>query len=172
MDKLNIVLLEPEIPQNTGNIARTCAATRTALHLIEPFGFSVTDRNLKRAGLDYWKYLEVYYYKDLADFRSRRPGADCLYFSTKAAKCYADADYTGEKYLFFGRETKGLPEELLHAELPRCVRIPMWSGIRSLNLANSVAVAVYEALRQRGFPELEAESGYLTGALPDGSFYE
>ncbi len=172
INRLNVVLLEPEIPQNTGNIARTCAATGVALHMIEPFGFSITDRNLRRAGLDYWRYLEVYYYKNLDEFRERHPNADCLYFSTKAPKCYTEADFSGEKYMFFGKETKGLPEDLLKENLERCVRIPMLGDIRSLNLSNSVAIAVYEGLRQTGFDSMRSVSDYLTGFLPDGSRYE
>ena len=115
MNHLNVVLLEPEIPQNTGNIARTCAATGVTLHMIEPFGFRITDRNLRRAGLDYWRWLDVRYYGDIDDFYAKNPGADCLYFTTKGGRCYTDADFSGEKFLFFGRETKGLPEELLKA---------------------------------------------------------
>lgn len=172
MNHLNVVLLEPEIPQNTGNIARTCAATGVTLHMIEPFGFAITDKNLKRAGLDYWRYLEVYYYKSLDDFRNKHPNANCLYFTTKGGKCYTDADFSGEKYLFFGKETKGLPEELLLANEERAVRIPMIGDIRSLNLSNSVAIAVYEGLRQTGFTSMRRESDYLTGLLPDGSRYE
>lgn len=169
---LNIVLLEPEIPQNTGNIARTCAATGVTLHMIEPFGFEITDRNLRRAGLDYWRYLEVYYYKNLGHFYAEHPEADCLYFTTKGGRCYTNADFSGEKYLFFGKETKGLPESLLLANEDRAVRIPMRSDIRSLNLSNSVAIAVYEGLRQTGFDNMNRVSDYLTGLLPDGSRYE
>ncbi len=172
VNHLNVVLLEPEIPQNTGNIARTCAATGVTLHMIEPFGFKVTDKNLKRAGLDYWRFLEVYYYKNIEDFFEKHPNADCLFFSTKAAKCYSDADYSGEKYLFFGRETKGLPEELLKSNFEKTVRIPMLDDIRSLNLSNSVAIAVYEGLRQNGFQSMRQASDYLLGNLPDGSKYE
>lgn len=160
MNKLNVVLLEPEIPQNTGNIARTCVATHTALHLIEPFGFKITDKNLKRAGLDYWKYLEVYYYKNTEEFFKRHPNAKCRFFSTKAEQCYTELDYTGECFLFFGKETKGLPEELLMENRRDCVRLPMFGEIRSLNLANSVAVAVYEAYRQNGFEELNKSGNF------------
>ena len=172
MNHLNVVLLEPEIPQNTGNIARTCAATGVTLHMIEPFGFRITDRNLRRAGLDYWRRLDVRYYGDIDDFYAKNPGADCLYFTTKGGRCYTDADFSGEKFLFFGRETKGLPEELLKANEDRAVRIPMLDDIRSLNLSNSVAVAVYEGLWQTGFDNMRKASDYLTGLLPDGSRYE
>ncbi|MEG2003874.1 MAG: tRNA (cytidine(34)-2'-O)-methyltransferase, partial [Clostridia bacterium] len=113
MNRLNVVLLEPEIPQNTGNIARTCVATHTALHLIEPFGFKINDKNLKRAGLDYWQYLEVFYYKNIDEFYEKHPNAKCRYFTTKGQKCYSESDYSGDCYLFFGKETKGLPEDLL-----------------------------------------------------------
>ena len=154
MAALNVVLLEPEIPQNTGNIARTCVATHTVLHLIRPFGFEITDKNLKRAGLDYWQYLDVRYYDGLSHFRALNPGAVCRYFTTKAQKCYTESEYPENCYLFFGKETRGLPEELLMQNEKDCVRIPMFEEIRSLNLANSVAVAVYEALRQQGFGEL------------------
>ena len=169
---LNVVLLEPEIPQNTGNIARTCAATGVTLHMIEPFGFSVTDKNLRRAGLDYWRFLEVYYYKNLDCFFERHPNAACLFFYTKASKCYTDVSYFGEKFLFFGKETKGLPEDLLIKNFDKTVRIPMFDEIRSLNLSNSVAIAVYEGLRQTGFDCMRQASDYLTGFLPDGSKYE
>ena len=154
MSSLTVVLLEPEIPQNTGNIARTCVATHTVLHLIRPFGFEITDKNLKRAGLDYWQYLDVRYYDGLAHFRAENPGAVCRYFTTKARLCYTESEYPENCYLFFGKETKGLPEDLLIENEKDCVRIPMFGEIRSLNLANSVAVAVYEALRQQGFGEL------------------
>ena len=154
MSALNVVLLEPEIPQNTGNIARTCVATHTVLHLIRPFGFEITDKNLKRAGLDYWQYLDVRYYDDILHFRAENPGAVCRYFTTKAHRCHTESSYPENCFLFFGKETKGLPEDLLVENEKDCVRIPMFGEIRSLNLANSVAVAVYEALRQQGFGEL------------------
>lgn len=160
MADVNIVLHEPEIPQNTGNISRTCAATHSALHLIRPLGFSLDDRYLKRAGLDYWQYLELYVYDNLEEFYEKNPGADCWYFSTKASLCYTDAAYPEKVYLMFGKETKGLPEELLRAHYDRTVRIPMWEDLRSLNLSNSVAVGVYEVLRQRGFGALN-RSGKL-----------
>ena len=154
MNPINVVLLEPEIPQNTGNISRTCAATHASLHLIRPLGFSLEDRYLKRAGLDYWPYLDLHVYDDLADFRAKNPGAVCYYFTTKAGSCYAEPVYPEQVYLFFGKETKGLPEDLLRENPDRCVRIPMWQELRSLNLSNSVAIAVYEVLRQRDFAGL------------------
>lgn len=154
MSSLNIVLVEPEIPQNTGNIARTCAATGARLHLVEPMGFKVDDKKLKRAGLDYWYLLDITYYSDLEDFFERNKGGQFFYFSTKADKVYTDIEYPDNSYLVFGKETKGLPEELLHNNHDTTVRIPMIDEARSLNLSNSVAISVYEVLRQRGFPEL------------------
>ncbi|MBR1811246.1 MAG: tRNA (uridine(34)/cytosine(34)/5-carboxymethylaminomethyluridine(34)-2'-O)-methyltransferase TrmL [Clostridia bacterium] len=159
MAELNIVLVEPEIPQNTGNIARTCAVTGARLHLIEPLGFRIDDRKLKRAGLDYWQYLDITYYKSLADFFEKNNGS-CYYFSTKAQKKYSDVAYPDKSYLFFGKETKGLPERLLFENPERAVRIPMLDEARSLNLSNSVAIGVYEVLRQWDFPLLEC-SGEL-----------
>ena len=163
MAALNVVLLEPEIPQNTGNIARTCVATHSVLHLIRPFGFELTDKNLKRAGLDYWQYLDVRYYDDIERVRALNPGAVCRYFTTKAPACYTDAEYPEGCYLFFGKETKGLPEELLMQNIKDCVRIPMFGEIRSLNLANSVAVAVYEALRRSDFAGLKHAGKFAAG---------
>ena len=154
MNDINIVLLEPEIPQNTGNISRTCAATGASLHLIEPFGFEINDKHLKRAGLDYWQHLDIHYYKNLKDFYTQNNQGSCFYFSTKAEKLYTDVSYDKKVYLFFGRETKGLPEKLLIKNRESCLRIPMLDGLRSLNLSNSVAVAVYEVLRQRDFEGL------------------
>lgn len=154
MGKINIVLHEPEIPQNTGNISRTCAATGASLHLIEPFGFEITDAKLKRAGLDYWQYLDIHYYKDLDDFYNKNPDAQCFYFTTKAPRAYTEIEYPENCYLFFGKETKGLPETLLEKNLERCVRIPMLENLRSLNLSNSAAIAVYEVLRQKNFEGL------------------
>lgn len=153
---LNIVLVEPEIPQNTGNIARTCAATNARLHLIEPLGFKVDDRSLKRAGLDYWQYLDITYYKSLDDFFEKNSGA-YFYFTTKAKHRHTDVSYPDNAYLFFGKETAGLPEELLKANPETCVRIPMQNDARSLNLSNSVAIGVYEVLRQWDYPELLCE---------------
>ena len=155
MKDINIVLHEPEIPQNTGNIARTCAATGAALHIIKPMGFEIDDRKLKRAGLDYWHYLDITYYDGLDDFFAKNSGAECFYFSTKAENTYSDIRYPDKCFLFFGREDAGLPEELLFRNRSRCVRIPMRETLRSLNLSNSVAIGVYEALRQWNFPELQ-----------------
>lgn len=155
------MLHEPQIPQNTGNIARTCAITGAALHLIKPFGFKITDKNLKRAGLDYWDKLEIYYYENLEDFFSRNPDADVYYFTTKGKNVYSNISYPDNSYIMFGREDRGLPETLLHDNPEKCVRIPMRNKLRSLNLSNSVAIAVYEILRQWDFPELSKE-GKLT----------
>lgn len=154
MASLNIVMVEPEIPQNTGNVARTCAATGARLHLVEPMGFKVDDKKLKRAGLDYWHLLDITYYKDLDEFFARNDGP-FYYFSTKARKKYSDVVYPDNAYLVFGKETRGLPEELLKANPDACVRIPMISEARSLNLSNSVAIGVYEVLRQWEFPQLQ-----------------
>lgn len=161
MRSVNIVLHEPEIPQNTGNIARTCAATGAALHLIRPLGFEIDDRKLKRAGLDYWHHLDITYYDGLEDFFARNPSADFYCFSTKAPKLYTEVKYPDPVFLFFGKETRGLPEDFLHAHPDRCVRLPMREGLRSLNLSNSVAIAVYEVLRQGNFTGLQT-SGHLT----------
>ena len=161
MNALNIVLLEPEIPQNTGNIARTCAATGASLHLIEPMGFTVTDAKLKRAGLDYWDKLDITYYKDIEDFYERTKGGKYFYFSTKAPRCYTDIAYPNPCYLIFGKESAGIPESILKKNLERTVRIPMRDSLRSLNLSNSAAIAVYEVLRQRHFEGLE-EQGFLS----------
>ncbi len=160
MAKLNVVLLEPEIPQNTGNISRTCAATGISLHMIEPFGFEITDAKLKRAGLDYWQYLDVHYYKNIEQFYEENKGGNFYYFSTKAPKCYTEVSYPENSYLIFGKESAGIPEEILKSNLDKCVRIPMLQHIRSLNLSNSVAIAVYEALRQSNFDGLE-DAGFL-----------
>ncbi len=163
MADINIVLHEPEIPQNTGNIARTCAATGAALHIIKPMGFEIDDRKLKRAGLDYWHLLDITYYENYEDFRTKNPDINIFFYSTKAPRKYTDVDLsgTGKVYLMFGKETRGLPEALLASEPDRCVRIPMRDGLRSLNLSNSVAIAVYEALRQRNFDGL-LEAGVPT----------
>ena len=150
----NIVLVEPEIPQNTGNVARTCAATGARLHIVKPMGFNIDDKRLKRAGLDYWHYLDITYYDGLEDFFSKNDGA-FFYFTTKGRKTHSEVAYPDNCYLLFGKETKGLPEELLIKNPERCVRIPMQGEIRSLNLSNSVAIAVYEALRQWDYPTLE-----------------
>lgn len=161
MAKINIVLHEPEIPQNTGNIARTCAATGAALHLIRPLGFAIDDRKLKRAGLDYWHQLDITYYDELDDFYAKNPRAEVYYFSTKAKHLYTEIEYPNPVYIMFGKETKGLPEDLLHDNPDRCVRLPMRDGLRSLNLSNSVAIAVYEILRQDNFADLKT-AGELT----------
>lgn len=154
---LNIALIEPEIPQNTGNIARTCAATGARLHLVEPMGFKITDKQVKRAGLDYWDKLDITYYKDMDDFFERNQGAEFFYFTTKAEQAHSDVQYPNHCFLVFGKETKGLPEELLKANHDRCVRLPMRGIIRSLNLANSVCTGAYEVLRQWNYPELSAK---------------
>lgn len=156
MPTLNIVLVEPQIPQNTGNIARTCAATGAKLHLVEPMGFRVDDAKLKRAGLDYWHLLDITYYENLDDFFNKNKDGNFFYFSTKATKIYSEIVYPDNSYLVFGKETAGLPEELLHDNPEKCVRLPMInnSAARSLNLSNSVAVGAYEVLRQWEFPEL------------------
>ena len=163
MATLNIVLVEPEIPQNTGNIARTCAATGTRLHIVEPMGFKIDDRKLKRAGLDYWHLLDITYYKNLDDFFEKNQGGEFRFFTTKAQNRHTDIEYHDDVYLFFGKETKGLPEQLLFENPEKCVRIPMIndSSARSLNLSNSVAIAVYEVLRQWDYPDLLC-SGKLT----------
>ena len=157
---LNIVLVEPQIPQNTGNISRTCAVTGARLHLVRPLGFEVTDKNLKRAGLDYWNELDITYYDGLEDFFSKNSG-NFFYFTTKGKNTYSSVSFPDNCYLVFGREDAGLPEELLVKNPESCLRIPMRPRLRSLNLSNSVAIAVYEALRQWDFPDLAAE-GKLT----------
>lgn len=156
MKELNIVLIEPEIPQNTGNIARTCAATGAKLHLVEPMGFRIDDKKLKRAGLDYWHLLDITYYSSTEDFFEKNQGEAFYYFSTKAPKKYSDVTYPDKCFIVFGKETAGLPEELLHNNPDTTVRIPMISDARSLNLSNSVAIGVYEILRQWNFPELQS----------------
>lgn len=155
MAELNIVLVEPEIPQNTGNIARTCAATGARLHLVRPMGFEVDDKKLKRAGLDYWYLLDITYYDNLADFFEKNRNGEFFYFTTKALHKHTDVKYPDKVYLVFGKETRGLPEELLLKNKDKCVRIPMLSEARSLNLSNSVAIAAYETLRQWDYPELQ-----------------
>ena len=156
---LNIVLVEPQIPQNTGNIARTCAATGARLHLVKPMGFTVDDKKLKRAGLDYWHLLDITYYENLQDFFEKNSGP-FYYFTTKARHRYSDVKYPDGAYLVFGREDAGLPESLLYENPETCVRLPMRSMARSLNLSNTVAIAVYEALRQQDFDGL-LEQGSL-----------
>ncbi len=159
-NKLNIVLLEPQIPQNSGNIARTCAATGCRLHMIRPFGFTIDDKKLKRAGLDYWHLLNIQYYDNIQDFYDKNEG-EYFYFTTKAQNRYSDKKYSGNVYLIFGREDAGIPEELLVKNPDKCVRVPMISGARSLNLSNTVALAAYEVLRQWDFENL-LEAGELT----------
>lgn len=169
---MNIVLMQPEIPQNTGNIARTCAATGTVLHLIEPLGFSLADKYLKRAGLDYWHLMEYHVYRSAEEFWKQHSGIRAHFATTKAPRGYHEAEYRDGDYLFFGCETRGLPENLLEKVYDRCIRIPMRPEARSLNLANSAAVVLYEALRQNGFPGLSAE-GQLTGREePEGAWMD
>ncbi len=159
---VNIVLVEPEIPMNTGNIARTCAATRSRLHLIEPLGFDVSDKAVKRAGLDYWPMVDLTIYSSLEDFFARNPEPDLWLATTKAPRDYTEARFRDGCWLFFGKETAGLPLEFRERYRDRCLRIPMRPDARSLNLANSVAVLAYEALKQQGFPGLSGE-GEMAG---------
>ena len=157
---INIVLHEPEIPSNTGNIGRTCVATGASLHLIYPLGFILTEKNLKRAGMDYWEKLDVHKYVDYEDFLEKNPSSRIWYATTKAEKTYADADFKDGDFIMFGKESAGIPEEILVDNREHCIRIPMGHDIRSLNLANSVAVILYEAMRQMNFKDLE-EQGKL-----------
>ena len=157
---LNIVLLEPEIPANTGNIGRTCVAAGTRLHLIEPLGFKLSEKALRRAGMDYWKDLDVTTYIDYRDFLEKNPGAKIYMATTKAQKTYTEVSYEPDCYIMFGKESAGIPEEILVENEENCVRIPMIGDIRSLNLGNSVAVILYEALRQNGFAGMNLE-GHL-----------
>ncbi len=151
---MNIVLHEPEIPENTGNIGRTCVATGSVLHLIKPLGFQIDDKHLKRAGLDYWPKLEYYIYENYEDFLSKHPGVKIYYATTKAHNKYTDVTFGPDDFIMFGKETAGIPEEILVDNEDSCIRIPMVGDIRSLNLGNSVAIVLYEALRQNGFSEL------------------
>ena len=151
---MHVVLVEPEIPPNTGNISRTCAVTATALHLVEPLGFSIDDRQLKRAGLDYWQFLELHIHENLHQFLQTVATENFWFLTTDGKQSYAEIDYQPNDFLVFGKETAGLPKELLAAYPDRTVRIPMGPELRSLNLANSVAIVLYEALRQQGFPGL------------------
>ncbi len=153
MKQLNLVLVEPQIPQNTGNIARTCAATGARLHIVKPMGFTIDDKKLKRAGLDYWHLLDITYYDNLEDFFSKNEGP-FYYFTTKGQHIYSDVEYPDKVYLVFGREDAGLNEKLLFEHPQSCVRVPMIGEARSLNLSNTVALAAYEVLRQWNFPEL------------------
>ena len=157
---LNIVLLEPEIPANTGNIGRTCVASGTRLPLIEPLGFSLSEKALKRAGMDYWKDLDVTTYIDYQDFLDKNQGAKIYMATTKAQKLYTEVSYEDDCYIMFGKESAGIPEEILVQNRENCIRIPMMEKIRSLNLGNSVAIVLYEALRQNGFAGMERE-GHL-----------
>ena len=155
---LNVVLVEPEIPQNAGNIARTCAVTDTVLHLVRPLGFEVTDKYSKRAGLDYWDKVDIRYYDSIEEVMQKYyNGKNFWFYSTKAKIIHSEAKYSDGDFLVFGKETKGLPETLLKAHYDECVRIPMWGELRSLNLSNSVCVGVYEALRQLGYPQMKTE---------------
>ncbi len=163
---MNIVLVEPEIPQNAGNIARTCAVTGSVLHLVRPLGFEVSDKHLKRAGLDYWNYLDIRYYDSIEEVMDKYyNGGNFWFFSTKSKLIHSEAKYKDGDFLVFGKETKGLPESLLKAHYDECVRIPMMGELRSLNLSNSVCVGVYEALRQMGYPNFKTE-----GNIPEDKF--
>lgn len=154
---LNIVLFEPEIPANTGNIGRTCVATNTRLHLIEPLGFRLNEKNLKRAGMDYWEHLDVTTYIDYRDFMEKNPGAKIYMATTKSPNLYTDVKYEPDCYIMFGKESAGIPEEILVNHPDTCVRIPMIGETRSLNLSNSVAIVLYEALRQNNFDHMKLE---------------
>ena len=157
MAHLNVVLHEPEIPANTGNIGRTCVATGTRLHLIEPLGFRLDEKSLKRAGMDYWNRLDVSTYIDYQDFLEKNPGAKIYYATTKAPRSYTDVSYEEDCYIMFGKESAGIPEDILYANQETAIRIPMIGGFRSLNLGNSAAIILYEALRQHGFDHMQAE---------------
>ena len=152
---MHIVLVEPEIPANTGNIARTCSVTGASLHLVKPLGFSTDDRYLKRAGLDYWHQLDLHYHEDFTALRRQYPDGRFWYLSTKAAKSYDQVEYKEDDFLVFGKETAGLPKALLSQNPEYCLRIPMLESVRSLNLSNSAAVVLYEALRQLEFPQMK-----------------
>ena len=160
MATLNVILHEPEIPANTGNIGRTCVATGTRLHLIEPLGFRLNDKTLKRAGMDYWEHLDVTRYDDWDDFLERNPDAKIYYATTKGKHVYSDVTYEPDCFLMFGKESGGIPEEILVRHPDNCIRIPMIGDTRSLNLSNSVAIVLYEALRQNGFAGMNTE-GHL-----------
>ena len=161
MSKLNIVLFEPEIPANTGNIGRTCVATGTRLHLIEPVGVRLNEKSVKRAGMDYWEHLDMTRYINYEDFLAKNPGAKIYMASTKAPRCYTEVQYEPDCFIMFGKESAGIPEEILLENQETAVRIPMMSEIRSLNLGNSVAIVLYEALRQNQFSQMQLE-GHLT----------
>jgi len=151
---MNIVLLEPEIPANTGNIGRTCVATGTTLHLIKPLGFSLDEKHLRRAGMDYWKQLDLRLYENVEEFYEKNPGAKVYYATTKGRHIYSEVSYGEDDFIMFGKESAGIPEELLMQHPNECVRIPMVGDIRSLNLGNSAAIVLYEALRQQGFENM------------------
>lgn len=159
---INIVLYEPEIPANTGNIARTCAVTGASLHLIRPLGFDTSEKQLRRSGLDYWDKLDISYYDDFGDFLQKHPNARLFLLTTKAKRRYCDVAYQAEDFFVFGPESRGLPENLIERMYEQAIRIPMRKTLRSLNLSNAVAIVVYEALRQQDFTDLEAE-GALSG---------
>jgi tRNA (cytidine/uridine-2'-O-)-methyltransferase len=167
LKRMNIILHQPEIPQNTGNIGRTCAATGSSLHLIRPFGFEITDKNLKRAGMDYWYDLDVHYYDSFDDFLQKNPNAKIYMATTKAKHCYTDVSYSNDDFIMFGSEGSGISEEILMNYKDTCIRIPMLAKYRSLNLSNSVAIVVYEALRQIGF-----SSFLMEGELHNHSWSE
>lgn len=154
---MNIILHQPEIPGNTGNIGRTCVATGTSLHLIEPLGFRLDEKSLRRAGMDYWPLLDVHRYTNFQEFQSRHPDAKIWMATTKARRAYSEVTYSADDFIMFGKESAGIPEEILVEHEEACIRIPMLSAIRSLNLSNSVAIILYEALRQTGFQGLEQE---------------
>ena len=154
---MHIVLHQPEIPANTGNIGRTCVATGTSLHLIEPLGFSLEEKQLKRAGMDYWEHLDVHRYMNYRTFREQNPGAKVWMATTKAQKMYTEVEFGPDDYIMFGKESAGIPEEILVENEENCIRIPMLSEIRSLNLSNSVAIVLYEALRQNNFDHMKLE---------------
>jgi tRNA (cytidine/uridine-2'-O-)-methyltransferase len=160
--KINVVLIEPEIPPNTGNISRTCAAVGAVLHLVKPLGFSIEDKYLKRAGLDYWDSLELHIHENFEDLQSGYPKEKFFYSTTKASRIYTDIKYPDGCFLVFGKETKGIDEKLLHENRDRCIRIPMKDNIRSLNLSNSVAIVIYEVLRQSGFTDMQKEGVFKT----------
>lgn len=155
MSDINICLIEPEIPQNTGNIARTCAVTGASLHLVRPLGFGIDDAKMRRAGLDYWDKLDITFYDCLDEFLSATAGEKLFFFTKKGCRCYTEADYSGRVFLVFGKESVGLPDGLIESHRDMSVRIPMIGDSRCLNLSNSVAVAAYEVLRQRGFPGMK-----------------
>lgn len=171
MPVLNIVLVEPQIPQNAGNIARTCAVTQSRLHLVGPLGFEIDDKKLKRAGLDYWNLLDISYYENIEDFFQKNKG-DFYFFTTKAHHAHSAVSYEDGAYLVFGREDAGLPEPLLYEHEDQCVRIPMFGSARSLNLSNAVAIGVYETLRQWDYPQLSWQGNLTQYDWKDGAAFE